>query len=419
MRLQCTHCCDCSNHIDKAALCLPGVCCRMSAVYVCFSYIPHCGLHSSMLIRSLLLQASLQLPNAALSNPTAALVLDLFQCNFPPDTSLNQLQPRSDVRTSVVAKLGRLRSRGSVEGTPKAVPGSPLKAQVAKSGQVRRSSSSSPSQNSPSDNSPASSSNNSRTSSRASSRGSQQKAVPAAAVESTSTVEQEAVAQSVPSSSDTTRVEMVALGTVSFPLGQLSNDRTGTMTEMQGQLAPVPGVELETAAEQGLLVRLEVQAWSVYALAAQHSETPSWQQDTGAAEHHSMCHVSSFVLAQASPLSCLHGHCHCLVRSLHLESVSCILICIGTSLPSQLCTLSFSCQKLAYRKIVCWQRLFFSKVKILCKASNISSAVSNTSSAVAGARPSCLSNSQKNKAFMPALKAAQHVAVSHICDIVC
>ena len=200
--------------------------------------------------------------------------------------SSDQLQPKSDVRTPLVAKLGRLRSRGSAETIPKAAPSNPLKAQVAKTSQGRRPSSSSPSQNSPSDNSPASSGNNSRTSSRASSRGSQQEAAPAAAVESPKAAEQEAVVQSLVSSPNTaTEVEMVALGTVSFPLRQLSDDRTGTVTEMEGQLALAPSVELDLAAEQDLLVRLEVQAWTADALAAQQPQTPSWQQNSGNAEH--------------------------------------------------------------------------------------------------------------------------------------
>lgn len=226
------------------------------------------------------------LPTKTLASPTAALVLDLYQCTFRPDASSDQLQPKSDVRTPLVTKLGRPRSRGSVESITKAAPSNPLKGQVAKTSQGRRPSSSSPSHNSPSDNSPASSSNNSRTSSRASSRGSQQEATPAAAVESPKAAEQEAVVQRLVSSPNTaTEVEMVALGTVSFPFRQLSDDRTGTVTELEGQLALTTAVEVGSATEQDLLVRLEVQAWTADALAAQQPQTPSWHQNSGTAEH--------------------------------------------------------------------------------------------------------------------------------------
>ena len=222
------------------------------------------------------------MPNKTFSAAAAVLVLDLYHWKVPSDAPSDQTRSRSDLRTSAVAKLGRLRSKAGSEARPLTNPESPSKAQVAKAGRGSRASSSSPSENSS-----ASSSNNSSAGSRASSRGSQREATavaaPAAAGDSPKAAEQEGDRDDSMIDAATGTV-MSFLGRVVFPLRQLSDDRTGRITELEGQLVLAPGTRLDLGAEQDSVVSIEIQAWSAEALAAVQPQSEAEAMPAGDAE---------------------------------------------------------------------------------------------------------------------------------------
>ncbi len=176
-----------------------------------------------------------------LSSPTAALVLDMYR--WPQGRV-----PKSDLRNSAVAKLGRARSRGESDSPdPKAAVNS-----IAKSGQEKArtslSSSSSSSSNSQG-RSPTLGSDTLRSSSQSGS-------------DSQSDDGSDSVSSLVARRGDA----LVSLGRVIFPLRHLPEDRSGVMAELEGELVGVPrGVQ--GGLPEGSQLVVEIQAWD----AAQYS----------------------------------------------------------------------------------------------------------------------------------------------------
>lgn len=262
-------------------LCL---CLRLSKLFACITSSFN-GYKPLSHVSETCVQAAVQVRNDTFSAAAAALVLDLFHWKVPSDTPSDQTRSRSDLRTSAVAKLGRLRSKAGVDAKPLTNPESPSKAQVAKAGKGSRASSSSPGENSP-----ASSSSNSSAGSRASSRGSQREAAvvaapAAAAAAGDSPKEAEQKGGGGDSMTDAASGTVMSfLGRVVFPLRQLSDDRTGRIAELEGQLLLAPGTSLESGAEQDSVVSIEVQAWSAEALAAVRSQSEAEATPAGDAE---------------------------------------------------------------------------------------------------------------------------------------